>query len=280
MELLVQLFGLVNIVTNVVGGVVFAPIAMVPGWLSITVISAVLGVVLLYIFKYTSNQDAIAATRDGIKANLLAVKLFKDSISVTLMSQVGVMIASFKLLFYSIIPMLVMIIPVSLILAQMGVWYQERPLGVGGDPAIVKVELKGDLGSMPEVELERGSFFEVTMGPVRVLSKKEVYWEIRALEAGEHKLVFKVGGQAFEKSLSVGDSFMRVNPKRPGLNIGDMFLFPLERPFDGGSAVQSISIDYPDRISYIDGTDWWVIYFFIASMVFAFMFKPLIKVRI
>ena len=33
---------------------------------------------MLIIFKYTSKQSAIAAVRRQIKANLLALKLFKD----------------------------------------------------------------------------------------------------------------------------------------------------------------------------------------------------------
>jgi len=47
-------------------------------------------------------------------------KLFKGSIHVAFKSQVNIFLASFKLLFQSIVPMLVMILPVSFILAQMG----------------------------------------------------------------------------------------------------------------------------------------------------------------
>jgi uncharacterized membrane protein (DUF106 family) len=57
-------------------------------------------------------------------------------------------------------------------------------------------------------------------------------------------------------------------------------LHPWEEPFDRDSVVQSISIDYPDRLSWAGVTVWWLVYFFVVSMVFAFVFKPFLKVRI
>ena len=280
MGFMVLLITWVNVVTNAVGGLLLAPVATVPGWLSITVISAVLGVLLLVIFKYTSNQKAIGRVRDDIKANLLAVKLFKDSISVTFRSQARVFAGSFKLLFYAIVPMLVMIVPVCLILSQMGLWYQARPLRPSDEPVMVKLKLNNNLDTSPQVTLESLPAARTMIGPVRVFSKKEIYWKIKPIEDGNYNLIFHVGGRRYEKQLAVGEGFMRLSPIRPGPDFSDILLYPLERPFTPDSAVYSISIFYPERDSRISGTNWWIVYFFIASMIFAFIFKPLLKVRI
>ncbi len=280
MGFLVALITWVNVITNAICGLLLVPVAVVPGWLSITVISAVVGVLLLVIFKYTSNQKAIGCVRDDIKANLLAVKLFKDSISVAFRLQGRVFAGAFKLLFYAIVPMLVMIVPVCLILAQMGLWYQARPLRVGDETAVVKLKLNDDLTTLPQVTLESLPATRTMIGPVRVFSKKEIYWKIAPVEEGTHNLGLHVGDRQYEKQLAVGDGFMRVSPKRPGANPADILLYPLEKPFAAESRVYSISIDYPERDSWINGTDWWIVYFFIASMVFAFIFKPFLKVRI
>ena len=69
MNLLAQIVVWINILTNALAGVLLAPVAILPGWLSNTIISAVVGVLLLIIFKYTSNQNAIGKVRDSIKAN-------------------------------------------------------------------------------------------------------------------------------------------------------------------------------------------------------------------
>jgi uncharacterized membrane protein (DUF106 family) len=280
MDFLIQLITWTNAVTNTIGGFFLAPVASAPGWLSITVISAVLGVLLLVIFKYTSNQKAIARIRDSIKADMLAVKLFKDSISVTFRSQARVFTASFKLLFHAIVPMLVMIIPVSLLLAQMGLWYQARPLRPGDEPVVVKLKLNDNIDTWPQATLKSLPAAQTTIGPVRVFSKKEIYWKIKPIENGYHPLIFHVGDRQYEKQLAVGDGFMRLSPKRPGPDFSDILLYPLEKPFSPDSAVYSISIDYPERESLISGTDWWIVYFFIASMIFAFIFKPFLRVRI
>jgi hypothetical protein len=67
---------------------------------------------------------------------------------------------------------------------------------------------------------------------------------------------------------------------RPGPNWGDIILHPAEKPFNAQSPVRSISVDYPARKSWTSGSDWWIVYFFIASMAFALLFKPIFKVRI
>ncbi|HZU36567.1 MAG TPA: hypothetical protein VFA18_11690, partial [Gemmataceae bacterium] len=68
-----------NALANDVGGWVLSPVQVLPGWLSATIIAAVTGVLLLAVFKYTSNQRAIKRVRADISTNLLALKLFKDS---------------------------------------------------------------------------------------------------------------------------------------------------------------------------------------------------------
>ncbi len=280
MGFLVALITWINVVTNAIFGFFFAPISFVPGWLSITVISAVMGVLLLYLFKFTSNQDAIGRVRDRINANLLAVRLFKDSILVAFKSQGSVFLASFQLLYFAIVPMLVMIVPVSLIIAQMSLWYQFRPVDLADDPVVIKLKLNDELKKLPQVELKPHSAVKSIVGPVRVFSKKEVYWKITPIKEGIHSLVFNVGNKQATKQLAIGKGFVRVSPLRPGADFFDVFLYPFEKPFASNSIVNSISIDYPERVSWINGTDWWIIYFFIVSMIFAFAFKPLIKVRI
>ena len=280
MDFLAQIIVWINIPANALGRLLAPVISALPGWLSNTIISAVVGVILLVIFKYTSNQGAIGRVRDNIKANMLALKLFKDSMSVTLRAQGQIFKGAFLLLFHAIRPVLVMIVPVSLILGQLALWYQFRPLLVG-EQAIVAVRLNGDISSpWPEISIKSIDGAEVVTGPVRALSAREVFWEVKALEDGYHRIVFQVGKEQVEKELVIGDNFMYVSAERPGWHWSDIMVNPYEKPFSPDSAVRSVSIDYPDRLSRTSGTDWWMGYFFVASMVFALVFKPFLKVRI
>ena len=278
---LARLIAWLNAIGNGLFGLLEKPMTAVPAWLSLTVISAVLGVLMLILFKYTSNQAAIGRVRDMIKAHLLAMKLFKDNIPVVLKSQVKILLNAFLLLFYSFRPMGVMIIPFSLLLGQLGLWYQFRPLAVG-EEAVVTVQLAdSDADPMPEITLTPSPMHEVMTGPVRVPSKRQVFWQIQAqpVKPGRYPLNFQVADQQVQKELAVGDGLMSVSMKRPGLNIADLILHPAEKPFDKTSPVQSISIAYPDRPSKITGTDFWIISLFVISMAVAFIFKPFFNVK-
>jgi uncharacterized membrane protein (DUF106 family) len=280
MDFFARLIAWLNVISNGLFGLLQKPMSVLPPWLSLTVISAVLGVLMLISFKYTSNQAAIGKVRDTIKAQLLAMKLFKDNIPVVLKAQVKIILNAVLLLVHSFRPMLVMIIPFSLLLGQLGLWYQSRPLAVG-ERTTVTLQLAGsDEDSMPQVSLQPSVAATVTIGPVRVPSKRQVFWQIQAAKKGHHQLVFTVDGAQVQKDLSMGQDLMPVSIKRPGLIVGDLILHPAEKPFAETSLVQSIQIRYPDRTSPVSGSGIWVIWLFVISMVFAFLCKPFLKVKI
>jgi len=277
---LIYFLFIVNSAANTVCGLVFAPIAMVPGWLSITIISAVLGIPLFIIFKYTSNQRALTRTIDDIKASLLAVRLYRDNIAVTMKSEARLMLCSVKLFVYSLIPVLIMSIPLSLILAQMGLWYQARPLQLGDAPVVVNLKLNNASEHWPAVTLDARPGARVVAGPVRIASRKEICWTIQPVQEGTHLLKFQVGDQQIVKQLAIGTGFMRVSTKRPGMEAADAIMHPLEEPLSASCPVASISIAYPARHSFICGTDWWLVWFCIVSMLAALLISPFIKGRL
>jgi hypothetical protein len=237
-------------------------------------------VLLLGVFKYTSNQKGIKRVRDDINANMLALKLFKDSVKVAFRAQGRLFVGAFWLFLFGLAPLLVMIVPVMLLLGQMSLWYQQRPLRVG-EEAVVTLKLNGRAGDpCPDVSLQSGAAAEMLVGPVRVISKREVCWNIVAHEGGLHRLTFWVGDQTVDKELAIGDRFMRVSAQRPSWDWFEVLTHPRERPFPPDSSVRSIEIDYPRRVSWTSGSDWWVVYWFGVSLVAAFCFKGVLKVNV
>jgi hypothetical protein len=268
-----------NAGANALGRLILAPVGALPGWLSATAVAAVTGVLLLVAYKYTSNQRAIKRVRDEINANLLALKLFKDSAAVAVRAQGRLFLGAGRLFVLALVPMAVMAVPVTLALGQLSLWYQQRPLRVG-EEAVVTVSLNGEGFPLQEVALDPSDVAEATIGPVRVLSKREVCWNLAARANGYHRLVFRVGGQVVDKELAVGDGFMRVSVQRPGWSWTDALMHPGETPFRPESPVRSIAIDYPPRHSWTCGTDLWVIYWFAASMAAALCFRRVLNVNV
>lgn len=269
-----------NVIANAAGKALLAPVALTPGWLSATAIAALTGLLLLIVFKYTSNQRAIQRTRDDISAHLLALKLFKENAWVTLRAQGRILLGAFRLLTLALVSMLVMVVPVTLLWGQMALWYQSRPLGVG-EEAVMTVGLSGGLDvPWPDVRLRPSDAAEVTAGPVRVLSKREVCWSLRARQSGYHRLVLEVEGQLCDKELAVGDGYMRVSARRPGWGWSSILRHPSEPPFRPDSPVRSVEIEYPPRHSWTSGTDQWMLYWLAASLVAALGLRPWLNVRI
>jgi hypothetical protein len=268
-----------NAVANALGRAL-APIGYLPGWLSATLVAVATGVGMLVVFKYTSNQRAIKRARQGIRANLLAIKLFKDSVAVGLRSQAGVLAGAARLLLLAVVPMVVMLVPMTLLLGQLAAWYQWRPLRVG-EETVVTLTLGGnDEAPWPAVALGPTDAVEPVVGPVRVLSQREVCWSVRARQAGQHRLTFQIDGQAVEKELAVGDGFMRVSAKRPPWDWSEALLHPRETPFGPDSPVRAIEIEYPSRSSWTSGTDYWVAYWFGVSLAAGFCFRKVLNVNL
>jgi hypothetical protein len=269
-----------NTLANSLASVLLAPLAALPGWLSATLIAVTTGVLMLLAFKYTSHQTAIKRVRNEIKANLLALSLFKDSVAVSLSAQGRILWGALRLLGLAVVPMLVMLLPMCLLLGQLAAWYQARPLQIG-EETVVTVHLADDSPqALRQVQLIPSDAVTTTVGPVRVPARQMVCWNVQARQAGYHQLTFSTGDKSFEKEMAIGDGLMRVSPQRPAWHWTDALLYPRETPFATDSPVQSIELVYPPRQSWTAGTRSWLIYWFTASMVAAFVARPLLNVNI
>jgi hypothetical protein len=305
MEVLTRIVVWLDAAADALGGWLLAPVGVLPGWLSATLVAAGTGVLLLLAFKYTSAQRAIKRARDDITANLLALKLFKDNPRVAVGAQGRLLLGAGRLLVYALVPTLVMAVPVTLTWGQLSLWYQHCPLRVG-EEAVVTVRLSGDADApLPRVTLRPSDAVETTAGPVRVFSRREVCWNIKARQSGYHRLAFQVGGRDVDKDLAVGDGYMRVSARRPERAWSeDLVYYPAEQPFGPDSAVRSIEIDYPRRASLRTGaepwalswfvwlvkaSDWlgdacgvpgWLVYWFGVSLAAAFCFRRALRVNV
>ncbi len=67
---------------------------------------------------------------------------------------------------------------------------------------------------------------------------------------------------------------------RPGWDCSEILFNPAEEPFRPGFPVRSIEIGYPPRSSWTSGTDSWVIYWFVVSMVAALCFRRALGVHV
>jgi hypothetical protein len=191
-----------------------------------------------------------------------------------------VVAGALRLMGLSIVPMLVLLVPTCLLLSQLALWYQARPLAID-EETVLTVELASNADeALGSVRLSPHSAVNILAGPVRVPSKHLVCWSLRTTKPGCHRLSLQLGDASVEKELAVGDGYMPVSLRRPAWNWHDVLLHPHERPFAAASPVKSIELSYPPRPSRMAGSDTWLIYWFAFAMVAAFAVRPVLKVNL
>lgn len=269
------LLAVLNPVCRVIGDGVYAGLGLLPVWAGLTIASVLLGLVMLIAFRHTSNQNGIARAKDAIKANLLALKLYKDDLRVTFLAQWRLVKAVGRLQAHMLKPIAILALPMLLVIAQMGVRHQWRPLREG-EQTLIRVHV-ADGQSPDDIALEPSDGLAIEVGPVP--GGGEAVWRVRGGQPGVHNLRFRAGTHQVDKQLVVGDDFTRVSAERVAARWTGQLLHPVEPRIPRDAGIDSIVIAYPGRPSWFSGADWWLLTFFVISMAAALVLAPVFKVR-
>src|SRR5438128_12561596 len=136
-----SIVAVLNSVLTFLFGLVYGAVKWLGPFWSLVVISALAGILLVWIFGKVSNQQAIQKTRSRLSAELIALRLFKDDLRVFFGIQFQVLVWTLKYLRHSLVPMLILMVPALIILIQLNLHSGLRPLAVG-ESALVKVKLR------------------------------------------------------------------------------------------------------------------------------------------
>ena len=272
----------VNLVFGAIVGAMLWPFRGLSPWVGLVVVSLLTALLMLEVYKLTSNQPAIRRAKDLIKAHLYEMRLYKDDMRVTLAAQGSILKANLSYLAANLKPLAVMIVPLVLILAQLSVWYDRAPLRPGQE-TLVKARLAPTADPLAAgLDLEVPPVLEITAPAVRISDLHEVVWRVKAVSPGEGRLVVRAGGTALEKTVAVGDGALgRVSALASLGSFPKRVLYPGERPLAGGTPVRSVEVLYPARRLAAFGLGvHWLIAYFVLSVVFGFAFKGVFKVEI
>src|SRR5882762_3483709 len=175
---------LLNTVLTFLFGLVYGTFKWLGPFWSLVVISALVGILLVWIFGKVSNQAAIQKTRNRLSAELIALRLFKDDLRVFFGIQFQVLVWTMKYFRHSLVPMLILMVPAMIILIQLNLHYASRPLRVG-EQTLVKVKLRDPaaLARGANLTLQAPGNLKIETEGVRVDEMKEICWRIRGVSA-------------------------------------------------------------------------------------------------
>jgi hypothetical protein len=182
-----------------------------------------------------------------------------------------------------------MLVPMVLLLVQMAMRYEWRPLQQGESTVLVAHLKAGTPQNIAPLTLEApGLTVEAGKNRSYLAPTKEypernsVEWRIRARDTGRHDVQIRVGNETAHKIIDVAaNRYAGVNPLRPGGDLEDVLFYPRESPAAAGAVIQKIELQYPENVTPLFGWEiHWVISYFILSMIIALAVKPILKVKI
>jgi hypothetical protein len=96
--------------------------------LLVLAISIVIGLLMVIVFRYTSDQKAIGRAKDKLKAHLLAVRLFQDQLPVVMRAYGRILHGTGSYLRLACTPFLIAILPITFLIVQLDRYFGWVPL--------------------------------------------------------------------------------------------------------------------------------------------------------
>jgi uncharacterized membrane protein (DUF106 family) len=258
-------------------------------WIGMIFISFLTALLMLFVFRFTSNQEGIRLVKNKIKAHLLELRLFKDSLSLSFKAQGNILRYNLKYISYSTKPLLVMIIPLILILIQLNIWFGYEAL-TPGQETILKVKLEEGHSPLDiSLSLEPSSGFDIQTPPLRIEEEMEISWRLQAREEGVHDLALIINGQRLIKKLAVAQKpLSKISPLKVRRNFINELMNPGEPPFSRELPIKTIEVKYPTKdislfgwsIPWLLGIPPWLVVYFVLSIILGFILKGIFKVEI
>jgi uncharacterized membrane protein (DUF106 family) len=245
----------------------------------VVVLSLAVGLLMVVLFGYTSDQKAIGFAKDQLKAHLLAVRLYRDQIPVVMGSYGKILRGTGRYLKLAFKPLLYVVVPITLLMVQIDHYLGHTALPANA-PFLLTVRLTGN-DALNDVRLELPHGIITTAPPVRVLASNEIIWRLMGSREGKYEVKVVAAGQSAAKSVCVGSDLARISTVRLRGRFWARMLVSAEPSLPENAPFDSISINYPDRDIDIAGYGMnWIWLFFILSMVAGFIFKELLGIQI
>jgi hypothetical protein len=256
----------------------FAFVANVP-LQSVLAISIVIGFLMVIVFRYTSDQKAIARAKDRLKAHLLAVRLFQDQLPVVMRAYGRILRGTGSYLRLAFTPFLIAILPITFLIVQLDRYFGWMPL----QPAqtfLVEARVE-DPAALNETSLQLPPELSSSAPAVHVPKDKEVVWRVVAERTGQFDIQIAAAGQTVSKQVVVAQGLARISPVRLQGKFWERAFSSCEPALADNSPVQSIAISYPARVIDFAWMQWnWIVLFFVVSLIAGFVFKSVLGIQV
>jgi uncharacterized membrane protein (DUF106 family) len=249
----------------------YAAFSWAPPALGLTILSAAVGVGMLWVFRKTSNQERMKLVKRKVYASLLELRVYSDEPGVTWRAQKSLFTANLRYMGLALRPALWMAAPVALLIIHLEAFYGRAPLPVSHDAVVTMGMAESWNSETPAPALTAPAGIEIAGPPVRVVDAREVTWRIRPRSQISGQLSFNIDGQAVIKTVEAGT--------RPRYIAGKSVSSPIAALWNPGESISSpqvewVEVRYPEASLRVFGFSMnWLVWFFVMSMAAALLLK-------
>jgi hypothetical protein len=247
--------------------------------LLVLAISIVIGLLMVLVFRYTSDQKAIGRAKDRLKAHLLAVRLFQDQLPVVMRAYGKILRGTGSYLRLAFTPFLIAILPITFLIVQLDRYFGWLPLRPT-QTFLVEARVD-DPAALNEASLQLPPELSSSAPAVHVPKNNEVVWRVVAGREGRYDIRIAAAGQTVSKQVVVSPGLARVSPVRLKDDFWERVFTSGEPALADNSPVQSIGISYPPRLISFAWMEWnWIVLFFVISLIAGFVFKSVLGIQV
>ncbi len=261
----------INHIFTIIFDKVLSPFKNLNDFWPILLLSVVSSFVVLYAYKFLSSPKAIKDAKNKIKANIFAIRIYKDYAGVIVSSFFKSLFYTLKYFAFNFMPIII-ILPILLpVFSQMEVRYGVDSFKVG-DEIIVNVKFNKPIDKM-NIILKDNEFYKKTMPPVFSYKIKEVDWKVKILKKGEGYIEIAVDDKIYKKRLVVGLKCYALSDKKFRKSDFDHFYYPSETLLDENSPIDEIFVYYPVKLVKFGINMHWVLWYLILMLIIVLALK-------
>lgn len=268
--------------------IMLTPLMTFPGLVGIIFLSVLSAVMVLTIFKYTSNQEKIRYHKKKISGNLIQIALYSHQIRVIAGSIISIAKHNLAYLGWTVPSLAALAIPLFIFTTQVHQRFGYAPIRQG-QSFIVQVELdkthpRYSSQELEAIELKTSPGIVIETRRLRIPPRGEIFWRARLQQESKGQFIrlFSSGrDKAITRKVVNGRPELRFAPRQMKPTGWASLVNYAEDYLDAGSMIKSI------RVSYYSKTYpllWWqvdvIILYFLLTLVSALLLKPFFNVSL
>ena len=252
--------------------VLLLPFAKLPPFWGILFLSLLTSLFVLAVYRAVSDPGKVKATKNLIKAHILAIRLYRDFWKVIIISFFKSLYYTGKYFVLNLLPLLLVLPLMFLLFVQMDIRYGMRPFRAGED-ITVKAGFNGNIAAV-NAELQPNGHFQPAMNPVYIDALREIDWKVRAGADGATAIAIRIDGTTVSKDLVIGSGLPALSNRKMTVSALEHFIYPAEKLLSPPTALKYIAVQYPARgISFLGFSTHWLVWYLVLTMIVALALK-------